>query len=97
MDFSSAANLAAVAAVIDTKITADADCAVNTETTGLIFTSKTTGANSSVKYVSGSIEELLGAKTANNVVETAGANATVDTGFIVYTASDVNGVAEIKK
>lgn len=97
MDFSAAENLTAVAAVIAAKTTADADCAVNEEGTGLIFTSKTTGADSSVKFVSGSISELLGAGTSGNVVETAGGNATVDTGFVVYTASDVNGVAEIKK
>ena len=97
LDFSSAESLTAVAAVIAAKTTSDAGCAVNSEGTGLVFTSKTTGASSAVKYVGGSISELLGVGTSGNVVEVAGGNATVDTGFVVYTASDVNGVAEIKK
>ena len=97
LDFSAASSLSDVAGVINTKITADASCAVNDEGTGLIIKSKTTGDDSSVKYSGGTIGTLLGAGTSGNVVENAGGNATVDTGFVIYTASDVNGVAEIRK
>lgn len=84
LDFHSASSLSDVASVLDTALTAVADVAANTGGTGLVFTSKTTGNSSKVSYIPevSDIGTLLGASTANNMVETEGSNAQVDTGFV---------------
>lgn len=89
LNFGSVTSLADIASVLDTALTNVADCAVNTETTGLIFTSKSTGANSSVTYVAAAsdIGTLLGASTASNVVATQGVDAQVDTGWVCKQAA----------
>lgn len=89
LDFSSASTLALVAAVFDAALTG-ADCAV--DGTDLIFTSKTTGNSSSVKLVGGTVMTALGTGVAVD-----GANAMIDTGWVIDVASDVNGVAVIRK
>lgn len=99
LNFGSVTSLADIAAVLDTALTNLADCAVNTETTGLIFTSKTTGANSSVAYVASAsdIGTLLGASTASNVVATQGVDAQVDTKWVVKSNASVGNLFIIER
>lgn len=89
LDFSSASTLTLIAAVFDTALTG-ADCAA--DGTDLVFTSKTTGKGSSVKLVDGTVKTALGTGVAVD-----GANAMIDTGWVIDVASDVNGVAVIRK
>lgn len=91
LDFHSAASLADIASVFDTAMSGFADCAASSG--DLVFTSATTGASSSVALTStGSVETALGTGAAVN-----GKNAAIDSGWVVDTASDVNGISIIKK
>lgn len=91
LDFSSATSLSDVASVFDTALTGVADCAASSG--DLVFTSATTGASSKVALTStGTVETALGTGVAVD-----GKNAFIDSGWVVETASDVNGIAEIHK
>lgn len=91
LNFSSVSSLADVASVFNTALSGVTDCA---DASGkLVFTSTTTGASSSVALIStGAVETALGTGTA-----VSGKNAAIDSGWVVETASDINGIAEIHK
>ena len=91
LDFQSASSLANVASVFNTALSGSASCAASGDS--LVFTSLTTGSSSSVALTgTGVVETALGTGTA-----VAGKNAAIDSGWVVETASDVNGIAEIHK
>lgn len=94
LDFHSAASLSDVAGVFDTALTSVADCAV-ANTNNLVFTSKTTGATSNVSIASTSGSVLTALGSAGTSVD--GKNAMADSGWVIDVASDVNGVAVIRK
>ena len=79
-----------VATVLDTAITLVADVAY-TVGTGLVITSKTTGATSSVEFVSSTnLTTLLGTGVSVN-----GINAMIATGFKVNASCGAGAITEI--
>ena len=99
LNFGSVDSISAIATVLDTALSAVADVAANTAGTGLVFTSKTTGNDSKVSYIAtaSDIGTLLGASTASNVVETAGSNAQVDSGWTVKSAASAGELFIIER
>lgn len=90
LDFHSASDMDDVAGVIDTALSTNGDCAYSA-TTGLTITSKTTGATSSVEFVSSTaLATLLGTG-----VSVAGAGAMINTGWKVQEACEAGEIAEI--
>lgn len=90
LDFSAATDMDGVATVLDTAITLVADVAY-TAGTGLVITSKTTGATSSVEFVSSTnLTTLLGAG-----VSVDGINAMIATGFKVNASCGAGAITEI--
>ena len=98
LDFSSATSLSDVASVLNTALSSDGTCAVK-GTTGLTFTSSTTGSSSTVVYkeTAGDIGALLNVSTAGNMVSVDGANAFNDTKWTVKTGNSAGQVVEIQR
>lgn len=90
LDFSAATDMADVATVLDTALTLVADVAYSASA-GLVITSKTTGATSSVEFVSSTnLTALLGTGASVN-----GINAMIATGFKVNASCVAGAITEI--
>lgn len=99
LNFSAATSLTDVASIINTAMGAIGTCVVNTATTGLLFTSATSGSTSKVEYVAtiGDIGTLLGVATPSNMVAISGTPALIDTGFVANTAGSANDIIIIER
>lgn len=97
LDFSSVSSLADIVNVINTGITADASCQ-SLGDNGVIFKSNTTGSTSSidVSIVEGDITELLQINKEFNTLAINGADALIDTGFVVSTENNLGQSVEIR-
>ena len=93
LDFHSATDMAGVATVIDTALSTYADCAYGAST-GIVITSKTTGASSSVEFVSDSTDLATALGTG---VSTDGTNAYVDTGWDVKSGNSAGQAFEAER